>query len=104
MQKRETRIVNLTEGGIFQALIRLALPIIGTSFVQMAYSLTDMIWVGRVGSGGAVAAVGAAGFFTWLANAIILVPKIGGQRLEWPNPSAAANYRKRSAISATASR
>lgn len=78
MQKRETRIVNLTEGGIFQALIRLALPIIGTSFVQMAYSLTDMIWVGRVGSGGAVAAVGAAGFFTWLANAIILVPKIGG--------------------------
>ncbi len=78
MQKRETRIVNLTDGGIFQALIRLALPIIGTSFVQMAYSLTDMIWVGRVGSG-AVAAVGAAGFFTWLANSIILVPKIGAE-------------------------
>ncbi len=78
MKGRETKIIHLTEGGIFQALIRLALPIIGTSFVQMAYSLTDMIWVGRVGSG-AVAAVGAAGFFTWLANAIILVPKIGAE-------------------------
>lgn len=78
MKDGETRIVNLTEGGIFQALIRLALPIIATSFVQMAYSLTDMIWVGRVGSG-AVAAVGTAGFFTWLANAIISIPKIGAE-------------------------
>ena len=53
-------------------------PIIATSFVQMAYNLTDMIWVGRVGSG-AVAAVGTAGFFTWLANAIILIPKVGAE-------------------------
>lgn len=61
-----------------QALTRLAIPIIATSFVQMAYNLTDMIWVGRVGSG-AVAAVGTAGFFTWLANAIILIPKVGAE-------------------------
>ena len=72
------RSINLTEGNIFDALIRLALPIIGTSFVQMAYNLTDMIWVGRVGAK-AVAAVGTAGFFTWLANAIILIPKIGAE-------------------------
>ena len=72
------KCINLTEGSIFNALIKLALPIIGTSFVQMAYNLTDMIWVGRLGAK-AVAAVGAAGFFVWLANAIILIPKIGAE-------------------------
>ena len=65
--------IKLTEGSIPKALVELALPIIGTSFVQMAYSMTDMIWLGRVGSR-AVAAVGTAGFFTWLAAALILLP------------------------------
>lgn len=69
---------NLIEGSIFKALFRLAIPIMGTSFVQMAYNMTDMIWVGRVGSR-AVASVGTAGFFTWLAMAFILIPKIGAE-------------------------
>ncbi|WP_461367621.1 MATE family efflux transporter [Candidatus Darwinibacter acetoxidans] len=75
---RSTRTVQLTEGSIFKALIKLAMPIIGTSFVQMAYGLVDMIWVGRLGSG-AVAAVGTSGFFTWLANAFIVIPRIGAE-------------------------
>ena len=69
---------NLTQGSIVKALFKLALPIMGTSFVQMAYNLTDMIWVGRIGSD-AVAAVGTAGFFTWLGVAFILIPKIGAE-------------------------
>lgn len=69
---------NLTKGNIVESMFKLALPIMGTSFVQMAYSLIDMIWVGRLGTG-AVAAVGTAGFFTWLANAFILIPKIGAE-------------------------
>ncbi|QZY55067.1 MATE family efflux transporter [Crassaminicella profunda] len=69
---------NITEGSIFKALIKLAIPIMGTSFVQMAYNMTDMIWIGRVGSK-SVAAVGTAGFFTWLAMAFILIPKIGAE-------------------------
>ncbi|MCQ1530035.1 MATE family efflux transporter [Lutispora saccharofermentans] len=73
-----TKAINLTEGSIFKALIKLAMPIIGTSFVQMAYNMTDMIWMGRVGAK-EVAAVGTAGFFTWLAMAIILIPKIGAE-------------------------
>lgn len=68
----------LLEGNISQAIIKLALPIMGTSFVQMAYNMTDMIWIGRVGSS-AVAAVGTAGFYTWLAFAFILIPKIGAE-------------------------
>lgn len=65
-----TQPINLTEGSIFKALVKLALPIIGTSFVQMAYNMTDTIWVGRVGAK-AVAAVGTAGFFTWLEGEVI---------------------------------
>jgi len=72
------KTVNLTEGSIAKTLFKLALPIMGTSFVQMAYNLIDMLWVGRIGTG-AVAAVGTAGFFTWLANAFILIPKIGAE-------------------------
>lgn len=69
---------SLTEGSITKALIKLALPIMGTSFIQMAYNMTDMIWIGRLGSK-SVAAVGTAGFFTWLAMAFIIIPKIGAE-------------------------
>ncbi len=71
-----TRVNDITEGNIFKALFRLALPIMGTSFIQMAYNMTDMFWVGRLGSR-AVAAVGTAGFFTWLAAAFIIISQIG---------------------------
>lgn len=70
--------VNLTEGNIERTLTKLAIPIMGTSFVQTAYNLTDMFWVGKIGSG-AVAAVGTAGFFTWFAFSLILLAKIGAE-------------------------
>lgn len=73
-----SKSINLTEGNILHTLMKLAIPIIGTSFVQVAYGIIDMLWVGRVGAG-AVAAVGTAGFFTWLANAFIFIPKIGAE-------------------------
>lgn len=76
--KTENKMINLTEGSISKALIKLAFPIIATSFVQVAYGLIDMMWVGRLGSG-AVAAVGTVGFFTWLANAIIIIPRTGAE-------------------------
>lgn len=69
---------SLIQGSIFKALFRLALPVVGTSFVQMAYNMTDMIWVGRVGTR-AVAAVGTAGFYTWMSMAFILIPRIGAE-------------------------
>lgn len=74
MEKR----MDLTKGSIIPTLVKLALPIMGTSFIQMAYNMTDMIWIGRVGSS-AVAAVGTAGFFTWLAMAFIMISKIGAE-------------------------
>lgn len=68
----------LVEGSISRALVKLAIPIMATSFVQMAYNLTDMLWLGRVGTK-AVAASGTAGFFTWFGSALFMIPKIGAE-------------------------
>lgn len=67
---------DLTKGPILKGLIMMALPIMGTSFIQMAYNLTDMIWIGFLGSN-AVAAVGIAGFFLWLSQAFVFLGKTG---------------------------
>ncbi|MDL2264924.1 MATE family efflux transporter [Parabacteroides sp. OttesenSCG-928-G07] len=87
---------NLTEGPITRQLFNLALPIMGTSFVQMAYSLTDMAWVGRLGSE-AVAAIGAVGILTWMTNSIALLNKVGsevsvGQSIGAKNNEDATSY------------
>lgn len=68
--------INLTEGNIFSTIIKLALPIMGTSFIQMAYNLTDVMWLGRL-STEAVAAAGTAGFFMWFGAGLILISQIG---------------------------
>ena len=43
--------VDLLHGRILPSLAKLAFPIMATQLIQMAYNLTDMIWIGRVGSG-----------------------------------------------------
>lgn len=70
--------VDLLHGRILPSLAKLAFPIMATQLIQMAYNLTDMIWIGRVGSG-AVAAVGASGMYLWLANGLATIPRLGGQ-------------------------
>lgn len=72
------RRVDLLSGSIISPLIQLALPIMGTSLIQMAYNMIDMIWIGRIGAG-AVAAVGAAGMFMWLSNGLMILARMGGQ-------------------------
>ena len=72
------RKIDLVNGPVLSSLTRLAVPIMATSLIQMAYNMTDMIWIGRIGSS-AVASVGAkreciCGFPTDLSLA-----KMGGQ-------------------------
>ena len=71
-------IKHLTEGPILRQLFALAMPIMATSFIQMAYSLTDMAWVGRLGSE-AIAAVGSVGLLTWMTTSISLLNKVGSE-------------------------
>lgn len=67
---------DLTKGDILSQLFKLAMPIMATSFIQMAYNLTDMAWVGRIGSE-AVAAIGSVGILTWMSISISLLTKVG---------------------------
>ncbi|MCT4636878.1 MAG: MATE family efflux transporter [Bacteroidales bacterium] len=56
-------------------LLKLAMPIIGSSLLIMAFNLTDMIWVGKLGSN-SVAAVGTAGFFinlSWALSSLVVM-------------------------------
>ena len=69
---------DLTRGSIFGQMTNLAFPIMATSFVQMAYNLTDMAWVGRLGSE-AAAAVGTVGLLMWLSSSIAYLSKVGAE-------------------------
>lgn len=69
---------DFTSGPILRAIVNLALPIMGTAFIQMGYNLADVFWIGQEGSESA-AAVGAAGFFVWLANAFAVITKTGAE-------------------------
>ncbi len=71
---------DLTKEKIIPSLIFLAIPIMGTSFIQMAYNITDIIWIGKLGTN-EVAAVGTVGFLMWLAFGIALITKIGAEVL-----------------------
>ena len=68
--------IDLTEGKVLSVLTALALPIMGTSFLQFAYNIIDMIWVGGLGSN-AVASIGSASFFIGLGYSINSLVVIG---------------------------
>lgn len=53
--------IDLTKGKVLSVLTTLALPIMGSSFLQFAYGLIDMFWVGGLGSS-AVASIGSSSF------------------------------------------
>ncbi|WP_459129448.1 MATE family efflux transporter [Guggenheimella bovis] len=74
------RKTNLTEGSIQQKLFKLALPIMGSAFIAMAYNLYDMYTVGHI-SADSVAAVGTGGFYLMLSFAIGMLTRTGGEVL-----------------------
>lgn len=61
--------VDLTEGKVWTVLLALALPIMGSSVLQLTYNLVDMLLVGRLGSD-AVASIGTSSFLIGIGNAI----------------------------------
>lgn len=77
MSRRSAKY-DLTQGGILNKLLLVALPVMGTQLMQMSYNLTDMFWLGRVGSG-AVAASGTAGMFLWLSGAFMMIGRMGAE-------------------------
>ncbi|MGL5765483.1 MAG: MATE family efflux transporter [Sarcina sp.] len=67
---------DLTKGSIAKGLLTLSMPIVLTNFIQTAYGMVDMIWIGRLGSD-AVAALGTATIFINFAFAIFSLIIIG---------------------------
>lgn len=72
MKKR----LDMLNGDIKTVLIALSLPIIASNFVQTAFGIIDMIWVGRLGAN-AVSAVGTASFYLNLATGVSTLIVIG---------------------------
>ena len=70
------KTMDLTQGHISSQLLKLALPLIATNFIQISYSLIDMIWIGRLGTE-AVIAIGTAGFILNMAVALFSVIVLG---------------------------
>lgn len=68
----------LTDGPIFQTVMKLALPIMASAFLSAAYSITDMAWIGMLGSK-AVAGVGVGGMYVWLSHGFSSLARMGGQ-------------------------
>ena len=69
---------NLTKGPILKTLTNLAIPIMASSFLGTLYNITDMAWIGLLGSK-AVAGVGVGGMFTWLSQGLAAMARMGGQ-------------------------
>ncbi len=90
--------IDLLKGNITISLAKLAFPLMGMSFLQMAYNLTDMFWIGRLGPG-SVAAIGTGGLILWLCSGVHMLAQLGGQvlvaqNLGAKNIDAAAKYAK----------
>ena len=69
---------DLTQGNILSRLLLVALPLMGTQLMAMAYNMTDMFWLGRVGRD-AVAATGTAGMYIWLSFAFVEIGRMGAE-------------------------
>lgn len=74
----KSKTVNLTSGPILKSLAELALPIMASAFLATAYNITDMAWIGTLGSK-AVAGVGVGGMYLWLSQGLVTLARMGGQ-------------------------
>ncbi|MDU3751149.1 MAG: MATE family efflux transporter, partial [Peptoniphilus rhinitidis] len=61
MSKKISRNINLTEGSIAEGIIKFAIPLLLTNFLQQLYNTADLMIVGRFAGKNPMAAVGATG-------------------------------------------
>ena len=92
MSMKRSKSIDLTSGPILKTLAELALPIMASSFLGTAYNITDMAWIGLLGSK-AVAGVGVGGMYVWLSQGLVALPRMGGQ-VTLPRPAAGKIIKK----------
>lgn len=75
-----SRRVDLLEGNISGALLKLSLPLIGSQMMNMAYNLIDTLWVGKLGTE-SVTACATAGNWLFFSQGLAMVTQVGVQIL-----------------------
>jgi len=61
---------DLLSGPLPRAILRVALPAVGSALLQLAFLLIDIFWVGRILGPAALAAISTAGFAVWMLLAV----------------------------------
>lgn len=85
-----------TEGSVFWALIRFAVPVLGALILQAAYGAVDLLVVGRFGDAASISAVGTGSSFMQMVTFIITSLAMGstviiGQHIGERKPKEAGN-------------
>ncbi len=70
--------INLVSGNVKKQILKVAIPVIGTSFITMLYNFIDMFWVKKLGSE-AIASIGIVSILIWLFMEISSMIAIGVQ-------------------------
>lgn len=96
MTKEKKNAVTFTEGSVFQAIIRFALPVLGALVLQAAYGAVDLLVVGQFGDAASISAVGTGSAFMQMVTFIITSLAMGatvviGQHIGEKKPEAAGN-------------
>ncbi len=85
----------IIEGPLRPAILRLALPAVGTTLFQVLFNITDTFWVGRTLGAGALAAVSLASYTVWIMVSLgeligVGLTAVSARRHGERNPVAAA--------------
>ncbi len=94
MEKQKN--ISFTEGSIFKAILRFALPVFGAMVLQAAYGAVDLLVVGFFGDAASISAVGTGSSFMQMITLIITSLAMGatvtiGQFVGENNPKKAGN-------------
>ncbi|MEP6475259.1 MAG: MATE family efflux transporter, partial [Gemmatimonadota bacterium] len=57
---------SLTDGPLGRTLLRVAIPAVGTTLLQVLFNITDTFWVGRTLGPTALAGVSVASYALWI--------------------------------------
>jgi len=68
---------DLVSGPLPRAIVRLAVPAIGSALLQLVFLLIDVFWVGRILGSSALAAISTAGFAVWALLAVAEMIGVG---------------------------
>lgn len=94
--KTKKKELSFTEGSVFGALIRFALPVLGALILQAAYGAVDLLVVGQFGDASSISAVGTGSAFMQMVTFIITSLAMGstviiGQHIGEKKPKVAGD-------------